>query len=281
MIPGPVVDTRWLRAHIDDPRLLLVDCRFDLADAGAGRRAHEAGHLRGAVFADLNTDLSDLSKTHLGRHPLPDLPAFAATLARLGYRPDRTIVAYDQANGMFAARLWWMLRWVGHSEVAVLDGGFEAGRADGLPIEAGAVAPVAALVPSLVADPGPLADFDDVESARQDPARLLVDARAPERFRGEVEPIDPVAGHIPGAINRPFALNLGPDQRFRPAETLRSEFLALLDGRPASAVIHQCGSGVTACHNLLAMEHAGLPGARLFAPSWSGWIADRTRPTTR
>ncbi len=278
---GPLIDVDTLRSALGQTDLLLVDCRSDLTDVEAGRNAWLAGHIAGAVFADLNRDLSDLTKTQRGRHPLPEPSRFAETLSRLGYRREQLVVAYDQANGAYASRLWWMLRWFGHDRVAVLDGGFAAAKAAGLPIESGAVDVAPTPVPTVSGDDRLLVDFAELDAARQQPERLLIDARGAERYRGDVEPLDPVAGHIPGAINRPFTLNLESDQRFKSAADLRAAFLPLLGNRAPDQVIHQCGSGVTACHNLLAMEVAGLPGSRLFAPSWSGWIADRSRPVAR
>ncbi|MCE5232195.1 MAG: sulfurtransferase [Mizugakiibacter sp.] len=261
--------------------VLVVDCRFDLADPMAAERLHAEGHLPGAVYAHLDRDLSDLSKRGQGRHPLPDAAAFSALLARWGWTPALQVVAYDAAGGaLAAARLWWMLRLAGASRVAVLDGGIQAWTAAGLPLESG----VPARAPTRVEaryDEARLAGFDVAARAKDDPAMLLLDARAAPRYRGEVEPIDPVGGHVPGARNRPFADNLDDGGRFKRAQTLRQEFAALLGARRPADVVHMCGSGVTACHNLLAMEHAGLAGSRLFAPSWSGWVGDPTRPVAQ
>ncbi len=264
--------------------LLVVDCRHDLADPAAGARAYAAGHLPAAVHADLDRDLSDLTRSEagLGRHPLPAVSDFARTLARWGWHPGLPVVTYDAHGGALgAARLWWMLRAL-QQPAAVLDGGLPAWLAAGLPLETTAPARV-------TQTPTPLPDFpvtavaDTVELQRhlQAGSARVVDARAPERYRGEVEPIDPVAGHIPGARNRPYAQNLQADGRFKPAAQLRAEWQALLAGLPPAQVLHSCGSGVSACHNLLAMEHAGLRGSRLYAPSWSGWVSDRARPVAR
>lgn len=276
-----LIDAAALKPLLGHADLLLVDCRFDLMNPDAGRHAFEQSHLAGAVYADLNQDLSDLSRTGLGRHPLPTPARFAETLSRFGYRPEQAVVAYDQANGAYAARLWWMLRWVGHRNVAVLNGGLQAAIEAGFPMAAGPTAVAPTPIPSLAETAADLVDFAKLDAMRQDANGLLIDARGAERYRGDVEPIDPVAGHIPGAVNRPFTLNLDSNQRFLPAETLRAQFQALLGSRRAEAVVHQCGSGVTACHNLLAMHHAGLTGSRLFAPSWSGWIADPSRPVAK
>jgi thiosulfate/3-mercaptopyruvate sulfurtransferase len=258
--------------------VLIVDCRADLADRQRAARDYAQAHIPGAVFADLETDLSDLSKTGLGRHPLPDAARFGALLGRWGWTPGTPVVAYDDANGaLAAARLWWMLRLIGEREVAVLDGGFGAWKGAGLPLESGVVA----LRPThvdIAYDPQRIVYTDELLKLLQNPQCMLVDARAAPRFRGEVEPIDVVAGHIPGAQNRPFSDNLEADGRYKPAEKLRVEFMALLGAHAPADVINMCGSGVTACHNLLAMEHAGLAGSRIYAPSWSGYIADRSRP---
>jgi len=281
MTRRPLIETHELDALLGHSDLLLVDCRFELTQPAAGRAAFDDVHIAGAVYADLNEDLSDLSITGRGRHPLPDVARFAATLSRLGYRPDQTVVAYDQDNGAYAARLWWMLRWIGHADVAVLNGGFAAAVAAGLPMASGEAMPVMSPELELRGDTTMLVDFDELEQARRSSSRVLLDARSAERWRGDVEPIDPVAGHIPGSVNRPFTMNLDASKRFRSADELRAAYLELLGDRTPETAIHQCGSGVTACHNLLAMEHAGLAGSRLFAPSWSGWISDRSRPVAR
>ncbi|MEO8672969.1 MAG: sulfurtransferase [Tahibacter sp.] len=260
--------------------LLVVDCRFDLADPERGERAWSEAHLPGAVYAHLERDLSDMSRTGMGRHPLPSLDGFTRCLARWGWTPQSQVVAYDDANGAHAARLWWMLRLVGHLDVAVLDGGFAAWKATGLPLSDDA--PLVAACPvEVVFDTRQIVLFDEVQSGLADQSMLLLDARGSARFRGEVEPIDKVAGHVPGARNRPFTENLDADQRFRPAGELRDAFESVIGEFSPERVVHMCGSGVTACHNLLAMEHAGLIGSRLFAPSWSGWIADPERPLGR
>jgi thiosulfate/3-mercaptopyruvate sulfurtransferase len=257
--------------------LLVVDCRFDLVDAGKGARDYAAAHIPGAVYAHLDSDLSDLSRHGVGRHPLPEDVAFSAALSRWGWRPDLDVVAYDDANGaLAAARLWWLLRLAGHERVAVLDGGLAAWRAAGFALEAGEVR--RASTDSHVAiDRDQVVWFDEIERRRNDGSIVLLDARAAPRYRGEVEPIDPVAGHVPGALSRPFSDNLDANGRFKPTADLRWEFGQLLGARDAREVAHMCGSGVTACHNLLAMEHAGLGGSRVFAPSWSGWVSDPSR----
>lgn len=252
---------------------LVCDCRFDLADPLAGRTAYGAGHIPGAVHVDLDTVLSGAKTGLNGRHPLPERQALSDAMAGLGLSRGMQVVAYDAADGMFAARLWALLRWLGHAPVAVLDGGLAAWVAGGGMIETTDPAPR----PRGGFEPGssllPLVDYDAVRAASEGGGRLIVDARAADRFRGENETLDPVAGHIPGAINRVFRANLGADRRFKPAATLRREFTALLDGRAPGALIAQCGSGVTACHTLLALEHAGLPGAALYPGSWSEWCS--------
>lgn len=258
--------------------VLVVDCRKELADPAKGRRDYALGHVPGAVYADLDTDLSDLSKQGLGlgRHPLPSAAAFSQVLSRWGWQPGLQVVAYDAGNGaMAAARLWWLLRYAGQRAVAVLDGGFAAWLAAGQAQQT-AVPQRKSSQASVQFDPAQvIVDHAVVLAA---PAPLVLDARAAPRYRGVSEPIDPVGGHVPGALNRPFADNLAADGRFKPAAELRREFLAVLGNRPPAEVVHMCGSGVTACHNLLAMEHAGLAGSRLYAPSWSGWCSDPARP---
>ena len=259
--------------------VLTVDCRFDLADPGKGRREFLDGHIPGAVYASLDDDLSDLARQAqgLGRHPLPLESAFNALLSRWAWRPGLQVVSYDAGSGaLAAARLWWMLRLAGVGEAAVLDGGYAAWRAAALPIESGAATARPAGVVSLRYDASQL--LLDHAAVRDGAAGQLLDARAAPRYRGEVEPLDRIGGHVPGALNRPFADNLGADGRFKPAAQLRDEFTALLGATAPAQVVHMCGSGVTACHNLLAMEHAGLPGSRLYAPSWSGWVSDPARP---
>lgn len=258
---------------------VIIDCGFDLADPAAGERAWAEAHLPGSFYLHLERDLSGAKTGRNGRHPLPERAAFAATLGRLGIGPATQVVALDRQGGPYAARLWWMLRWLGHEAVAVLDGGLDAWRAAGGSVDGRAPgAPAAPPYPERT----PLAGSIETEALLPELGRLrLVDARAGERFRGDVEPLDPVAGHIPGALNRFFKDNLGADGRFKPAELLRTEYEALLGRDAAAATVHHCGSGVTACHNLLAMEHAGLAGSRLYPGSWSEWCADPARPVAR
>ncbi len=280
-MPHTLVSAAELEALRARGEVLILDARFDLSDSGKGERDYAAAHLPGARYAHLDRDLSDLGKPGLGRHPLPDDAAFSAALSRWGWRPDVDVVIYDDANGaLAAARTWWLLRLAGHERVAVLDGGFAAWRAAGLPLESGLVAHDPSQA-DVALDRDAVVWFAELQDRLAERSALLLDARAAPRFRGEVEPIDPVAGHVPGAVNRAFSDNLDAAGRFKAPAELRGEFVALLGGRDAREVVHMCGSGVTACHNLLAMEHAGLSGSRVFAPSWSGWIADRTRPVTR
>ena len=257
--------------------LVLLDCGFDLVDPAVGERAWAAGHLPGALYAHLDRDLSGARTGRNGRHPLPARAAFAATVGRWGIAPGVQVVVYDAQGGPYAARAWWLLRWLGHDAVAVLDGGVAAWLAAGGTLETSvpALAPRAPYPAATPAMP--------TISAEQLLARLgqltLLDARSGERFRGEVEPLDPVAGHIPGATLRFFRDNLGPDGCFKPAAQLRQEFAAL--GADGGEVVHQCGSGVTACHNLLAMVHAGYDRALLYPGSWSEWCSDPSRPVAR
>lgn len=276
---APLVSAADLASHLGDAGWVTVDCRHDLGRPDAGEAAYAAGHLPGAVFAHLDRDLSGPMTGRNGRHPLPDPATLAARLGQLGIGADTMVVAYDDGPGMFAARLWWLLRWLGHARVVVLDGGLAAWRAAGHPLETVRPQPAAKVLPWKAA-----LDVVSVGEVLENIDRCgfqLVDARAPDRFRGENETLDPVGGHIPGAVNRFFRDNLGPDGCFKPAAQLRDEWLALLGDRPSAAVVHQCGSGVTACHNLLAMELAGLAGSRLYAGSWSEWVSDPARPVAR
>lgn len=272
-----LIDVQTL-ASLPAESVLVVDCRFALSDPGQGRREFVEGHVPGAVYASLDEDLSDLSRRGLGRHPLPAAADFARRLSQWGWRPGRRIVAYDDAGGaLAAARLWWMLDSAGIA-AAVLDGGWRAWREAGLPVETGDAKPAPGDAAAVSINPARVVYYEELETLRRRPETLLLDARAAARYRGDSEPIDRVGGHVPGARNRPFADNLGADGRFKPASVLRAEFTQLLgDGSPGD-VVHMCGSGVTACHNLLAMEAAGLSGSRLFAPSWSGWSSDPSRP---
>jgi thiosulfate/3-mercaptopyruvate sulfurtransferase len=258
---------------------VLLDCRFDLSDPSAGLAAYAAAHLPGARYAHLDQDLSGAKTGRNGRHPLPDIAALAAWAGAMGIAPGVQVVAYDDVGGPYAARCWWLLRWLGHDAVAVLDGGVSAWRAIGGAIERGAPASPTATAPypAAAAPAMPTIDADALLAAL---GRVrLVDARSAARFRGEAETLDPVAGRIPGATLRAFQDNLLPNGRFKPAAQLRAEFENW--ATPAAQVVHQCGSGVTACHNLLAMAHAGLEGSVLYPGSWSEWCADPARPIAR
>jgi len=274
-LPTPLVSAQQLiAARAGGLVPVIVDCGFDLADTAAGERAFAQGHVAGAVHAHLDRDLAGTKTGRNGRHPLPARADFAATLGRLGIAPDRHVVVYDAQGGMYAARLWWMLCWVGHRAVSVLDGGLQAWKDAGGAIEDGAARVVAA-APYPVAES--LVRTVDADTLLESLGRVaLLDARAGERFRGEVEPLDARAGHIPGARSRFFKDNLDATGRFRPASELRAAFDAF--GAAPEQVVHQCGSGVTACHNLLAMEIAGLAGSALYPGSWSEWSSDPSRP---
>lgn len=257
--------------------LVFLDCGFDLADAAAGERAYAASHLPGAVYVHLDRDLSGTKTGRNGRHPLPEREALAARAGAWGIAPGVQVVCYDAQGMPYAARAWWLLRWLGHDAVAVLDGGVSAWTAAGgtLTHEPATARPQPPYPPR----PPGMPTVDATELLARLGSRPVLDARAAERFRGEVEPLDPVAGHIPGAMNRFFKDNLQPDGRLQPAARLREAFAAL-HADPAQ-LVHQCGSGVTACHNLLAMEHAGLTGSALYPGSWSEWCADPARPVAR
>ncbi|HXZ10370.1 MAG TPA: sulfurtransferase [Paraburkholderia sp.] len=257
--------------------VLVFDCRFDLADPAAGEKAYADGHIPGAHYLHLDRDLSGPKSGTNGRHPLPDRAKLVETLAGFGLQQGQQVVAYDAQGGSYAARLWWLLRWLGHDSVAVLDGGLQAWEAAGQPL----AKDVPAKTKANFAAGAPLSVTIDAAAVQRNlstPERIVVDARAPDRYRGENETIDAVGGHIPGALNRFFKDNLGADGRFKPAHSLREEFTALLPNTAPDRVVLQCGSGVTACHNMLAMEVAGLHGAALYAGSWSEWIADPSRP---
>ncbi|MFN7184441.1 MAG: sulfurtransferase [Thermomonas haemolytica] len=270
-----VVQPDILAMALNRGDLVVVDCRFSLADPAAGEQAWRRSHIPGAVYAHLERDLSDMRRKGEGRHPWPECEAFLQRLQQWGISPATQVVAYDDGDGAIAARLWFLLRVLGHEKVAVLDGGLSRWVALGLPASSALPQPQPARYAGQF-DTRRLLDAKAVE-AHLAAGGLLVDARAPERFRGEQEPLDRVAGHVPGAINRPYAQNLHNGQ-FKSAMQLAAEFRDLLGGRDPSEVVAMCGSGVTACHNLLAMERAGLRGARLFTGSWSGWITDPARP---
>jgi thiosulfate/3-mercaptopyruvate sulfurtransferase len=270
-----LISAHELASRSSDPQWLVIDCRFDLANADSGEAAYRAGHIPGAVYAHLDRDLSDPITPSSGRHPLPNPARFARTLGDWGVTHETQIVAYDADNGAYAARLWWLMRWVGHRAVAVLDGGLKAWMAAGMP--------TSTQIPTrrptqfdAKPDRSLWLDAEEVAHKLRAGWRLL-DARAPERFAGKVEPIDPVAGHVPGAVNHPLGSNLTADARFLTPDELSARYTKSQGGVADTQTIAMCGSGVTACHLLLAMEIAGKPGGKLYAGSWSEWIRDPSR----
>lgn len=274
-----ILEVSDLSANLQNSDWVIVDCRFDLANPDWGLADYRAGHIPGAVYAHLDRDLSGTRTPATGRHPLPEPKAFRDTLGRLGIDQGKQVVVYDTTGGGYAVRLWWLLIYFGHARVAVLNGGFQAWQSAGLPVEAGTHTnpktefhgePDLAMVVST-------AEMEQMVAGGQ---TKIIDARAPERFRGEVEPLDPVAGHIPGAVNRFHQTNLGPDGRLLPQDTLKSEISTLLGGSAPEQAVVYCGSGVTSCHHLLAMQIAGMPMARLYAGSWSEWIRDPNHGVT-
>lgn len=260
-----------------DGDFLVFDCRFDITNAGWGEAEFAAAHLPGAQYLHLDRDLSSAITPESGRHPLPDPDTLARRLGALGVGSRCQIVAYDQANGAHAARLWWLARWIGHDAVAVLDGGIAAWRTAGLPLTAQVRSPPPRTLTAQVRE-GAWVDSAQVDALRARPGHLVVDARGADRFAGRNETIDPLAGHIPGARNHPFLANLGTDGRFLPVDELRRRWDVMLGSVLPAGLVAMCGSGVTACHNLLALEHAGLAGGKLYAGSWSEWIRDPRRP---
>ena len=278
-VPSPLISTFELAAMRDDPTLVIVDTRHDLMNPSIGRDAYAAGHIPGAIYLSIDEDLSAAKTGKNGRHPLPSPEAFAATLGAKGINNASKVIVYDQGSAMFVGRLWWMLKWLGHDDVYVLDGGFAQWQREGRAIETTTnTRPAIHFTP--LENQAMRLTMDETAATLGNAKRRIIDARAPERYRGEVEPVDPVAGHIPGAFNRPFPTNLR-DGLFKPADELRKEFEGLLAGRASEDVIHQCGSGVSAIANILAMEHAGLSGSKLYAGSWSEWCLNAERPVAR
>jgi thiosulfate/3-mercaptopyruvate sulfurtransferase len=272
-----IVSAEIVHAHLADPDWAIVDCRFDLKNPDWGALQYQESHIPGAVYAHLDRDLSgSVIPGKTGRHPLPDVQVLAERLSNWGIGEDTQVVVYDSAGGAYAARLWWLLRFLGHARTAVLDGGLPKWQMLKLPVQSG----IESRSPRPFT-PAPqwgwVVSADEIEHIREAPEYRLIDARAAERYRGETEPIDPVAGHIPGAVNRFHGANLQPDGTFLPPETLRQQFLDLLDQAPPENAVVYCGSGVTSCHHLVAMERAGLPGGRLYVGSWSEWITDSER----
>jgi len=275
MAATTIVTTEMMAAHLDDSNWIVVDCRFKLDDTAWGENAYAAGHIPGATYAHLDRDLSGAKTGLNGRHPLPNPAALTTFFGRLGITRESQVVVYDQDTGMFASRLWWLLRWMGHDSVAVLDGGFAKWTREQRPTST-----VTSARAAVTFDGAPRADMivDANAVAHHASSTMLLDARAPERFRGETEPLDRVPGHIPGAHNRFFQQNLDERGTFRSPDELRAAMQTATDNTAPGDIICYCGSGVTACHNLLALEHAGLSGARLYPGSWSEWCADGTRP---
>lgn len=270
-----LVDVTGLAAGLRRGEFLVVDCRHDLSNPESGRQAYFSGHIPGAHHAHLDDDLAAPATPTSGRHPLPPPGAFAAFLSRIGWHPGLLLVACDERSNAMAARLWWLMRYFG-KPAALLDGGLDAWRSAGLPLESGLPQVEPTIPPELEPNPGLTVSAGEILSAG--PELTLIDARSAERYRGEVEPIDPRAGHIPGALNRPMGQNLDDSGRFKSAARLREEFAALLGNSDPSRVVSYCGSGVTACHNLFALERAGLEGARVYPGSWSEWVRDPGRP---
>lgn len=277
---SPILQAQQLFEILQSPNLRVIDCRFDLVKPTWGRENYSQAHIPGAAFADLNSDLSAPIGPTTGRHPLPAAPDFVETLARWGITPETRVVVYDLGGGGFAGRLWWMLRAIGHAQVQLLDGGFAQWQRDQLPISSEIEIPQAtAFKYSPEFCPDLWVTSQQVFSALQDPTIRLVDARASERFQGLSEPIDSIAGHIPGALNRFHGDNLTPAGTFKPAAQLKQEFTDLLGDAPLSQAFVYCGSGVTSCHHIIAMELAGLPQPKIYLGSWSEWIRDPNRPT--
>lgn len=276
-----LVSTSELAAHLNDPTWVIFDCRHDLMDKAKGLQLYSQGHIPGAFFARVETDLSGEKSSSTGRHPLPSRESMLAFLAGHGVTPETQVVAYDDSGGFYGARLWWLCRWLGLTRVALLDGGLNLWTAEKRPLSTAVPTPTPTTPFAAKETSMSLVTSDEVFKRLGDTSTLVIDARAAERYRGDVEPIDRVAGHIPGAINRFFKLNLNPDLTFRSAKELRSEFEAALKGVKPGKVAHQCGSGITACANLFAMEYAGLTGSQLYAGSWSEWITDPARPVTQ
>ena len=277
MATNILVSAAELDALLSDGRCVVVDCRFEFSDTGKGRADWLAGHIPGAVYAHLDDDLSSPISEQSGRHPLPDPARFANYLASVGWTRGKLLVAYDEGSNAVASRLWWLMRYFGQP-AALLDGGLAAWTASGRPLESGEPTRPLAEVVELIPDEAMQMGTPAIQSALGKDDILVLDARAGQRFRGEVEPLDTRAGHIPGSLNRPFGANLEQGGKFKSPAALREEYLELLEGRDPAAVAHSCGSGVTACHNLFAMELAGLEGTRLYPGSWSEWIRDPARP---
>lgn len=275
-----LVTTALVHEHLDDENWAIIDCRFQLGEPAWGRPAYQAGHIPGAVYAHLDDDLSSPATEQGGRHPLPDPEALRSRFSSWGIGPGVQVVAYDQDAGLFASRLWWLLRAFGHEAVAVLDGGFAKWKSEGRPVARGMEHRKPAVFTGAF-NPEMFATADEVARAASDESRLVIDVRAPERYRGDEEPIDPVAGHIPGAVNRFVGRSLKADNTFRPASELKDDFSRLFGPIPSRDTIVYCGSGVFSCHTLLAMTCAGFEPGRLYPGSWSQWCRDASRPVAR
>jgi thiosulfate/3-mercaptopyruvate sulfurtransferase len=275
-----LISTDVLAEHLADKSWLIADCRYNLNEDVWGRAQYEAAHVPGAVFVDVAHDLAGQQTGANGRHPVPATEDMAATFGRLGIADDTQVIAYDQEAGAFASRLWWMLRYLGHDAIAVLDGGFAKWTREGRPVRGGVeTRGSAGFTARLRKDMR--VTVDETLARLGDPSVLLIDARSPDRYAGRPDPLDTIYGHIPGARNRYYRHNVSEAGTMRSARELRTDFEKIVGGSAASQVVMYCGSGITACHNLLAMEHAGLHGARLFAGSWSEWESDPNRPVER
>jgi thiosulfate/3-mercaptopyruvate sulfurtransferase len=275
-----IVSSQTLLQHLNNSDWIIVDCRFSLADTAAGAKSYRHGHIPNARYAHLDKDLSSAITDFTGRHPLPNFALLAKKLGDWGVTNSSQVIAYDDAGGAFAGRLWWLLRSMGHDKVAVLDGGIKLWQKQGLPVTTTLPRVKSATFRPYFNE----AAWLNAVQVQNDLARkaiCLIDARTPERYRGEQEPIDPVAGHIPYALNRAFQLNLDSNGLFLSAEQLREQFKQLIGTCAPEQVVHYCGSGVTACHNLLAMEHVGLTGSKLYAGSWSEWIRNKNRAVAK
>lgn len=272
-----LIDSATLAKHLSDPAWIVIDCRFDLTDPDKGEALYREAHIPGARYAHLDRHLSGPKTGKNGRHPLPDTDVLCRTFSELGIDSTRQVVAYDADSSMYAGRLWWMLRWMGHDAVAVLDGGLARWQREGHPVRGGVESSTAAHFKG-APRPGWRLTVDEVAALVGDPSRVLVDARTPDRYRGIGETLDKVGGHIPGAANYFYGQNLTAEKTFKSPDDLLTQWAPILKGRDAKDVVVYCGSGVTACHNLLALEHAGIHGARIFPGSWSEWSADPSRP---
>lgn len=273
-----LISTQELATHLGDPNWVIFDCRFTLTDPEGGRQAYEAGHIPGARYVHLDDDLASPMGANTGRHPLPDPKLLTEKLCKWGVGINRQVVVYDDSYGSMAARMWWLLRWLGHPDVALLDGGYPKWTREKRPLAKEAPVDIHHASCACLPERSQWADAAEVLESLSDKKTRLLDARPDRRFSGEYEPFDPVAGHIPGAINWPFEENLDIDGTMLPPEALREQYQALLHGAAPHQVIHMCGSGVTACLNVLAMEAAGLSGSRLYPGSWSEWITDPSHP---